>query len=140
MSRENVQIVRRVYDALERPDTAVRALWHPDVEFDVSRDIWGAVVGGGRYRGLEGVRSWMLDLYAAWERMDLNCEELIDAGEQVIAVLSVRGRGRVSGIELEYHPAGVWTVREGKIVRVVWFPTRDEALEAVNVMKKGPPR
>jgi ketosteroid isomerase-like protein len=56
--------------------------------------------------------------------------ELIDAGEQVIAVLSVRGRGRVSGIELEYRPAGVWTLRQGKVVRVVWFPTRDEALEA----------
>jgi ketosteroid isomerase-like protein len=80
---------------------------------------------------LEGVRSWMLDLYSGWEKVDLSCEELIDAGEQVIAVLSVRGRGRVSGIELEYRPAGVWTLRQGKVVRVVWFPARDEALEAV---------
>jgi|ERR671910_661794 ketosteroid isomerase-like protein len=93
MAEENVQIVRRVFDALERPDAAVRALWHADVEFDVSRDIWGALVGGGRYRGVEGVRSWMLDLYSGWEKVDLSCEELIDAGEQVIAVLSVRGRG-----------------------------------------------
>jgi ketosteroid isomerase-like protein len=133
MSQENVQIVMRVFEALERPDDAVRALWHPDVEFDVSRDIWGAVVGGGRYRGVEGVRSWMLDLYTAWEKMEIHCEELIDAGEQVIAVLSVRGRGRVSGIELEYHPAGVWTLSQGKIVHVVSFPTRDEALEAVGL-------
>jgi ketosteroid isomerase-like protein len=133
MSQENVQIVMRVFEALERPDDAVRALWHPDVEFDVSRDIWGAVVGGGRYRGVEGVRSWMLDLYTAWEKMEIHCEELIDAGEQVIAVLSVRGRGRVSGIELEYHPAGVWTLSQGKIVQVVCFPTRDEALEAVGL-------
>jgi ketosteroid isomerase-like protein len=130
MSQANVQIVRRVFDTLERPDAAVQALWHPDVEFDVSGDIWGAVVGGGRYRGVDGVRSWMLDLYAAWERMDLNCEQLIEAGDQVISVLRVRGRGRASGIELEYRPAGVWTVRQGKIVRVVWFPARKEALEA----------
>ena len=82
---------------------------------------------------MDGVRSWMLDLYSAWEKMDLNCEELIDAGEQVIAVLSARGRGKASGIELEYHPAGVWTVRQGKIVRVVWFPTREEALDAVEL-------
>ena len=90
-------------------------------------------MGGGRYRGVEGVRSWMLDLYSGWEKVDLSCEELIDAGEQVIAVLSVRGRGRVSGIELGYRPAGVWTLRQGKVVRVVWFPTRDEALEAVGL-------
>jgi ketosteroid isomerase-like protein len=130
MSEANVQIVRRVFDSLERPDAGVRALWHPDVEFDVCGDIWGAVVGGGRYRGVDGVRGWMLDLYAAWERMDLRCEELIEAGEQVVSVLRVRGRGGAGGIELEYRPAGVWTVRQGKIVRVVWFPARKEAVEA----------
>lgn len=133
MSQENLDIVRRVYDSLEHPDASVRALWHPEVEFDVSRDIFGAVVGGGRYRGVEGVRSWMLDLYAAWDRMDIDCEELIEAGEQVISVLRVHGRGRTSGIELEYHPAGVWTLRGGKIVRVVWFATRGDALEAVGL-------
>ena len=59
--------------------------------------------------------------------------ELIDAGDQVICVLGARGRGRVSGIELEYHPAGVWTFREGKIVRVVWFASREAALDAVGL-------
>jgi ketosteroid isomerase-like protein len=132
MSEENVEIVRRIYDALGRPDD-VAALWHPEVEFDVSRDIWGAVVGGGHYRGVDGVRKWMLDLYGAWEHLDLDCEELIDAGHQVIAVLSVRGRGRTSGIEVAYRPAGIWTLRQGKVVQVVWFPTREEALEAVGL-------
>jgi ketosteroid isomerase-like protein len=133
MSDENVRIVRRVYDELDSPSEEALALWHPDVEFDVSRDIWGAVVGGGHYRGLEGVRAWMHDLYAAWERMDLECEELIDAGDQVVAVLRAAGRGRVSGIEVEYHPAGVWTIRDGRIVKVVWFATRDDALAALGL-------
>jgi ketosteroid isomerase-like protein len=130
MSDENVSVVRRVFDALDDPTDEVRALWHPDVEFDVSRDLFGAVVGGGHYRGVEGVRAWMLDLYAAWERMDLDCEELVDLGDQVVAVLRARGRGRVSGIEVEYHPAGVWTIQGGKVVRVIWYASRDEALEA----------
>jgi ketosteroid isomerase-like protein len=131
MSEENVSVVRRVYDSLDDPDESVRALWDPDVEFDVSRDVWGPLVGGGHYRGPEGVRTWMLDLYSAWDRMDLDCEELIDAGEdQVISVLRVHGWGRLSGIEVEYHPAGIWTLRDGKVVRVVWFANREDALEA----------
>jgi ketosteroid isomerase-like protein len=131
MSEENVSVVRRVYDSLDDPDESVRALWDPDVEFDVSRDVWGPLVGGGHYRGLEGVRTWMLDLYSAWDRMDLDCEELIDAGEdQVISVLRVHGWGRLSGIEVEYHPAGIWTLRDGKVVRVIWFANREDALEA----------
>jgi uncharacterized protein len=131
VSRENVSIVRRVYDSLDDPDESVLALWHPDVEFDVSRDVWGPLVGGGHYRGLEGVRRWMLDLYSAWERMDLDCEELIDAGDRVVAVLRVHGRGRLSGIEVDYRPAGIWTMRDGRVVRVVWFASREQALEAV---------
>ncbi len=133
MSDANVQIVRRVYDALANPGEDVIALWDPDVEFDVSRDIWGAVMGGGHYRGVEGVRAWMLDLYAAWEQMDIDLEELIEAGDDVVAVIRVAGRGRVSGIEMEYRPAGVWTIRDGRIVRVVWFVDRDDALEAAGI-------
>jgi ketosteroid isomerase-like protein len=75
----------------------------------------------------------MLDLYAAWEQMDIEVEELIDAGDKVVAVIRVTGRGRVSGIEIEYSPAGVWTIRDGRIVRVVWFVARDDALEAAGV-------
>jgi len=134
MSQENVEVVRRIYDALGRPD-AVAALWHPEVEFDVSRDIWAAVVGGGHYRGPDGVRNWLLDLYGAWEQLDLDCEELIDAGEQVVSVLSVRGRGKASGIEVGYQPAGIWRLRGGKVVRVVWFATREDALEAVRLSR-----
>ena len=133
MSDANVEIVRRVYDALADPGEDVIALWDPDVEFDVSRDIWGAVMGGGHYRGVEGVRAWMLDLYAAWEQLDIDLEELIEAGDDVVAVIRVAGRGRVSGIEMEYRPAGVWTIRDGRIVRVVWFVDRDDALEAAGI-------
>ncbi len=133
MSDGNVEIVRRVYDALANPGEDVIALWDPDVEFDVSRDIWGAVMGGGHYRGVDGVRAWMLDLYAAWEKLDIDLEELIEAEDDVVAVIRVAGRGRVSGIEMEYRPAGVWTIRDGRIVRVVWFVDRDEALEAAGI-------
>jgi hypothetical protein len=31
------------------------------------------------------------------------------------------------------HVALVWTLREGKVVRLVWFPTREEALGAAGV-------
>jgi ketosteroid isomerase-like protein len=131
VSDENVRIVQRIYDTLEAPDESVWALWDPKVDFDVSRDVWGPLVGGGRYRGTEGVRRWMLDLYSAWEHMELDCEELIDAGDHVVSVLRVHGWGRLSGIEVEYRPAGIWTLRDGRVVRVVWFATRDDAMAGV---------
>ena len=135
MSQENVEIVQGAWDAFSRGDVeAAFEVFAPDVEWDVSRDIWGAVVGGGHYRGVEGVASWLTDLYDAWETFEMQPEEQLEAGDdQVITVLSARGRGRASGIEVEHHPAGVGTLRQGKIVRVVWFATRQEALKAAGL-------
>ena len=125
MSQENVDIVRRIYDALGRPEV-VAALWHPEVEFDVSRDIWAAVVGGGHYRGPDGVRDWMLDLYGAWEQLHLDCKESIDAGDDVVSVLSVHGRGRRAGLRSAMSRPVSGRSTRGQVVRVVWFASREK--------------
>jgi hypothetical protein len=31
------------------------------------------------------------------------------------------------------HQCGIWTIRDGKIVRVAWVEKRDEALEAAGL-------
>jgi uncharacterized protein len=134
MSEENVEIVRRVYDAAARRDTrTVLDLYDPEVEWDVSRSPMARLVGEGRYQGHEGLRRFFRAYHEAWERVEYDYEELIDAGEHVISLAHDRGRGRASGAEVEFTQYAVWTIREGKIVRVAWLGTRDEALEAAGM-------
>ena len=131
---ENVEVVRAAWDAFERGDLeAAAASFDPDLEFDVSRDIWGAVVGGGLYRGIEGAVEWLRDLYGAWDQFEMTAEEVtsLDDG-RVITVLLARGRGRTSGIEVEHRPEGLTTLRDGRIDRIVWFASREEALAAAS--------
>lgn len=132
MSEENVEIVRRVYEAAARRDAAaVLAAYHPDIEWDFSRSPFRDVFKQPVYRGHEGLRSFIRERYEeAWQSIEDQCDELIDAGEQVISVLTSRGRGRASGAEVERTHAGVWTIRNGKIIRVEWLGSRAEALEA----------
>jgi ketosteroid isomerase-like protein len=86
------------------------------------------------YRGHEGLRIMFREWYEAWEDVEGNLKELIDAGEHVISVQTYGGRGRASGVEVEWTDlAGVWTIRNGKVVRVAWFATRKEALEAAGL-------
>ncbi len=70
-----------------------------------------------------------------WENLEDTLEEFIDAGDaDVVVIVTTRGKARGSGIEVEWkHHAGVWTVEGGKIIRVVWYPTREEALEAAGL-------
>ena len=134
MSQENVEIVQQVFDAVERRDSqAALALYDADFEWDFSRVPWGEVAGSGVYHGRDALPRVYRDWHSAWENYEEKLEELIDAGESVISVLTARGRGRASGAEIEMTTVGVWTVRDGKVVQSVWFPTRAEALEAVGL-------
>jgi ketosteroid isomerase-like protein len=134
MSLENVEIVRRIYESSARHDAeTVLALYDPAVEIDSIRVPLTQLIGGDIFRGHEGLRVFFRERAEAWEEIEDDCEELVDAGDEVISVVTVRGRGRTSGVVVETRMAGVWTVRDGKVVRVVWLPTRAEALEAVGL-------
>ena len=132
MSRENVEVVRRVYEAVAAGDSeAVLAKYDPGVELDFSRSPFGSVLDKSVYRGHEGLRSFIRERYEALEKAEDDCQELIEAGDKVISVVTSRGRGRESGIDVEQTHYALWSIDAGKVTSVRWFGTRDEALEAV---------
>jgi ketosteroid isomerase-like protein len=137
MSQENIEIVRRIHDAAAHRDAAtVLDLYDPEVELDMSRLQAVGLMGGdaGSYRGHEGLRSFFREWHEAWDDVTYDFDELIDVGdENVISVVTRRGRGRASGAEVEWHVALVWTLRKGKVVQLVWFPAREDALAAVGL-------
>ncbi len=136
MSEENVEIVRRVIEAHDRGDFAtVFAAYDPDIEWHVGGLFgWTASDLKPVYRGHDGVRAFWRGWFAAWETASFEYEEFIDAGDSIVTILSQRLRGRTSGIELEWNSYGqVWTVHDGKIVRVEFFHTRSDALEAAGL-------
>jgi ketosteroid isomerase-like protein len=133
MSGENIELVRGVIDAHDRGDFAtVFAAYDPEIEWHIERVGPLAPDSEPVYHGHDGVRAFWRVWFAAWERADFEYEEFIDAGDSVITILSQRVRGRASGVELEWNSyAQVWTVQDGKIVRVEFFPNRVQAIEAV---------
>jgi ketosteroid isomerase-like protein len=93
-----VEIVRRVYEAVARRDSeTVFSFYDPQVEWDHTRGPARELMGGAKVYGHEGLRSWFQEWYEAWASIEATVEELIDAGEQVVSVLTYRGRGRASG-------------------------------------------
>ena len=135
MSGENVEIVRRLYDAAARHDTAgVLDFYDHGIEWDISHAPARKLMGAPHvFNGHEGLRTFFRQWYEAWKHVEPDLEELIDGGEQIISVETTRGRGQTSGALVELPHAAVWTFRGGKIVRVLWFGSRQEALEAAGL-------
>lgn len=87
--------------------------------------------------GHDGLRDFWRELYGAWDNYEHEVHELIDAGDHVISIVTDRGRGRASGAEVEIDAFGLWTVRDGKVVRVAWLSTREAVFAAAGV-REGP--
>jgi ketosteroid isomerase-like protein len=132
VSRENVEIVRRVCQAFAEGDLdTVYDLVAPDVEWDFSHaDTWPEEQ---IYRGYDSIAEFFDKWVDGWEDYRFEVEDIIDAGDKAVAIVRDEGRGKSSGIRLERRHAEVWTFREGKVVRIEPFDDRAEALEAVGL-------
>lgn len=137
MSQENVEVVRKLFDAAARHDTdTLLDLYDPYIVWDASRTERGAITGKV-VQGREDLLKWLREWYEPWENLDDILGELIDAGQQrVVSIMVQRGRGRASGVEVENRLGAVWTLQDGKVIRVVWFPSPQEALEAVGLSEQ----
>jgi ketosteroid isomerase-like protein len=134
MSQENVEIVRGIYDAVARRDgvTPFKA-YAEDIVWDLSNSRRTALGVEPIYRGHEGVRQFWRDALSVFGEVDLEVEELIDAGDQVVAVTRERGVGRGSGVLVRSIAVSVWTFEDGKVIQVQVFDDRQHGLEAVGL-------
>ncbi len=99
--------------------------------------VWDAsstgVPGLGTYRGPDEIWTFFEEDWFKvfpFEEWELQADELIDHGDQVIVKACQRGRGAGSGAAVEIHFAQVHTFREGELVRIANYMTYEEALEA----------
>lgn len=131
MSQENVEIVRKGYEAFARGDIAclVNRFWAPDIE-------WRTVSGvpfEGTYRGVDEVVAAVRDWTDTFDEFTTVLKEVIDAGDRVIACHQMRGRGKESGAVVDFTLVQLITIRDGRQITIEDFPTRQEALEAVGL-------
>jgi ketosteroid isomerase-like protein len=138
MSQENVELVRRLYEWMAAGDTdrAFEA-YAPEIEWDVTRAPWLLELGFAPIvRGQDELRRSLKGWLDAWESIEYRPAELVDAGDHVVAFVDVTARGRASGVNVAYDHPQVWTIRDGKVVRMRVFADRAQALEAVGLSEQ----
>jgi ketosteroid isomerase-like protein len=131
MSQENVEVVRRIVDAIRdrRWEEATRQL-APDAEL---HGTVGGLTEGSVWRGPEQIRDFFEQDSEAWDERRLDAERFIDAGDCVVVLLHEFRRGKGSGVEMETDTAMVYEVGDGRVVGIQGYMDRGEALEAVGL-------
>ncbi|MFL5869455.1 MAG: nuclear transport factor 2 family protein [Solirubrobacterales bacterium] len=85
------------------------------------------------YRGVEGAREFMRDWLEPWNDWQLEIEELRDAGDKVVAIAHQRGRSKTTGMPVEMSFAQVWTIRDGRQLRMQMYDDVAEAIAAAGL-------
>ena len=141
MSKENVELIRAL---IPPPETDMAALLRDDELFEQTAGALETIIdpeveslanwmGGTRYVGVEGFRQLWLDWLEPWTSYHTEVEELIDAGDRVLALIRDHGQRTDTDAEVELTASSVWEVRDGRIVRVAFYTDRDDAFAAAGV-------
>ena len=134
MSQENIEIARTAFDALNRGGLDEALVYvDPEIEFEPPNE---ALERPRSFKGHEALRErWKL-LLEPFEDVRLEPIEFIDVDDHtVIVVFRVRVRGRASKVPVQAEPAYVLAIRGGKILRMLAFLQKDQALEAARLLE-----
>jgi ketosteroid isomerase-like protein len=128
MSQENVEVVRRIIDAINRADIdAVVESATEDVVVD-----WSNSRGllSGVHRGREQAREAFEAFLEPWDSLRWEPELIELDANRVLTVSGFQMRGRGSGVDVNASGASIWPIRDGKAAAVTLYQSKDEALEA----------
>ena len=109
MSQENVEIVRRLYRAMEvRNLGEVARLVDRDAEWINDRRV-----GGGPVRGLENVNCFFTEQEDMLADLRAQPERFWETADKVLVFVQVTGRGRLSDAPFDIRIAHLLTLRDG---------------------------
>jgi ketosteroid isomerase-like protein len=115
MSQENVAVVRSAYNAFSSGNVqTIFDLLHPEIEIYQSE----GVPCGGKYKGHQEIGNFFEKLTETIESRVEPDQFIDDEAGHVVAVGHTRGRVRATGREFDVPAVHVWTIREGKAVKV----------------------
>jgi uncharacterized protein len=132
MSDANRKLIQEMCEAFGRRDW--KAGLEPisdDIEWDMS--TYGSWPDTGVVHGPAAVQTFFRSYLGTWDDYEIDFDQYLDVGDEVLVIVHDRGRGKGSGALVERHWAQLWTVRDGKVVRFRAYANPQAGLEAAGL-------
>lgn len=132
---DNVAIAKGVYEALAEGDIdAVLGVMDEQIEWHLAEHhpLWPGKAFVGPQAVLEGLLVPLTQIYIGF-RIDI--KRIVGLGDTVLVEARYRGKGKVTGLDLDAQAAHVWDFRDGKCVR--WQSYMD-TWQVVRVLNSTP--
>lgn len=126
MSEENVNSLRWVLQQAFGARRIRPELLTEDAEWVNPHDA----VEPGTRRGADSFNAAISAVFDTWDDVRFDTERVIDNGDDVVALGQLCGRVEGAGMEVASPHGQIWTFRDGLVVRMRWFNSHQETLEA----------
>jgi ketosteroid isomerase-like protein len=141
VSRENIELVRRLYAELagegatqefvqRLTDDALSRFLDPGIEWVA---VPHSLLAVDSYRGFDGVRRFWGEFLSTWESYKVEPLEFYDAGDQVAVVVHIVGR--THELAIDETRSSLLTIRDGRVVRVLSYADPEGAREAAGLRR-----
>src|SRR5690349_3468354 len=132
MSQEDgLKTLERVYELWARGEFWDVSPYDPEIEFVLGPSL----PEPGTFQGLDGMaRGFRHSWLDSWRDLRFEAEEFVDGTEgRILVLFKQTALGKSSGIETEQHGGHVWTMRNGKAVRLEVHVSREDARAAAGL-------
>ncbi len=131
LNENNVEVLKPVYEQWSQGNfRPVTDAYGADLEWGWSEEFPGLA---GVERGAEGQSEKLVTWLKTWEDWRCEAEEYRTKDDLVVVLCRYVGRGKGSGVDVDTPGAHLWTVRDGRAVRMIVFSDRERALEAAGL-------
>ena len=130
MSQENVEVVRRWWAGFNEDEPPLD-LCDAQIEIRIPDEFPFT----GIYRGHDGVRHWVAEVFDVIEDHHVAIESVLQAPDNETVVMALRstGRSKEMQIKMDVPWAALWVIRQGKLVYAHGYLTIVEAREAAGL-------
>ncbi len=116
MSEENVEIVRRVYESWARGDFTATVPFDPEIDFEMVD--WPHQ---SRTRGIDAMWATWRSTLSAFHDFRSIPTEFTAYGANVLVLNRIEARGKESGADVGADTASLWTLENGRVVRLALY-------------------
>ncbi|MGA9371866.1 MAG: nuclear transport factor 2 family protein [Solirubrobacterales bacterium] len=135
MSPDNLEIVQRTFEAFnERGVEGVLPFVDPEFEVTTPPNLASEP---DTYSGHDGVRRWFDSFHEVMDEIRWNAHGFQQVGDRVVVEFTLHARGKTSGLAFGQDAVMVWSLRDGRAIRIVLFETLEQARAAAGEESPG---
>ena len=129
MAPGNADLIRPIYEEWGRGNwRPAFDVYHPEMEWGWSDEFPGlAGVFADNEHPNPRLRAWL----SPWDHWRAVAEDFLEIGDHVVVLATYLGRGKGSGVEIRQEGAHVFELRDGKVIRLEIYASRERALQYV---------